>query len=443
MAPAPPPPPARLFVRPPWRRAQEVAAALRSETLGGLLLLAGAVVALVWANSPWKAGYNTFVHARFGPEALHLELTVGQWAADGLLAVFFFVVGLELKREFVEGELRSPSRAVLPIVAAVGGMVGPVVVYLAVNTLAAGGTTRGWAVPMATDIAFAVAVLAIISTHLPAGLRSFLLTLAVVDDLLSVVVIAVFFSGHLSPLPLLGSLAVIALFGLLTHRRITAWWLLVPLGLAAWALMHASGVHATIAGVLLGFAVPARPSAGGTTSLSERFDHRWRPLSAGVAVPLFALASAGVPLSGGLAATLRDPAGLGVGLGLVVGKLVGVFSATYLLARFTRATLDEELSWWDVLGLSLLAGIGFTVALLIGGLAFAAGTAREDHVKTAILLGSVVSAVLAAVVLRWRNGVYRRLCAVETVDADQEGVPTCTGCPAVPEDDCPGDVDRS
>jgi NhaA family Na+:H+ antiporter len=396
---------------------------LRSETLGGLLLLAGAVVALVWVNSPWRAGYATFTGVRFGPGALHLDLTVAQWASDGLLAVFFFVVGLELKREFVEGELRSPSRAVLPIVAAVGGMIGPVVVYLAVNSLVSGGTTRGWAVPMATDIAFAVAVLAIISTHLPAGLRSFLLTLAVVDDLLAVVVIAVFFSDHLSPLPLIASLAVIALFGVLTRRRITSWWLLVPLGLVAWALMHASGIHATIAGVLLGFAVPARAAKGEEVSLSERFEHRWRPVSAGIAVPLFALVSAGVSLSGGLGATLRDPAGLGVGVGLVIGKLLGVFSATYLLARFTRATLDEELSWWDVLGLSLLAGIGFTVSLLIGELAFPPGTAREDHVKTAILLGSLTSALLAAVVLRWRNRVYKRLCAQEAADADQDRIP--------------------
>ena len=423
MAPASSPPPARLFIRPSWQRAQEVAAALRSETLGGLLLLAGAVIALVWVNSPWKAGYATFTGVRFGPEALHLDLTVGQWASDGLLAVFFFVVGLELKREFVEGELRSPSRAILPIIAAVGGMIGPVVVYLTVNVLVSGGTTRGWAVPMATDIAFAVAVLAIISTHLPAGLRSFLLTLAVVDDLLSVMVIAVFFSDHLSVLPLVGSFAVIALFGVLTRRRITSWWLLVPLGLVAWALMHASGVHATIAGVLLGFAVPARPAGGEKVSLSERFEHRWRPVSAGIAVPLFALVSAGVSLSGGLGATLRDPAGLGVGVGLVIGKLIGVFGATYLLARFTRATLDEELSWWDVLGLSLLAGIGFTVSLLIGELAFAPGTEREDHVKTAILLGSVTSALLAALVLRWRNRVYKRLCAEEAVDADQDGIP--------------------
>ncbi|MFI6348035.1 Na+/H+ antiporter NhaA [Streptomyces sp. NPDC050560] len=414
MAPLPPRPPSvprRLFVRPGARRAREVASALRSETVGGLLLLVAAAAALIWANTPWKGGYEALVGARFGPAALHLELSVAQWASDGLLAVFFFVVGLELKREFTEGDLRRPSRAVLPIVAAVGGMAGPVALYLAVNAVADGGTARGWAVPMATDIAFAVAVLAVTSTHLPAGLRSFLLTLAVVDDLLSVVVIAVFFSGRISPLPLLGALAAVAAFGLLTRARTTRWWLLVPLALAAWALMHASGVHATVAGVLLGFSVPARTGPGGETSLAERFEHRWRPVSAGLGVPLFALVSAGVSLSGGLGGTLRDPVGLGVGVGLVVGKLVGVFGATWLLARFTRATLDEELSWWDVFGLSLLAGIGFTVSLLIGELAFTPGTAHAEHTKIAILLGSTVSALLAALVLRRRNRVYRDLAA--------------------------------
>lgn len=421
----------RLFARPSWAQTQAVAAVLRSETVGGLLLLAGTVVALLWVNSPWKGGYAAFTDATFGPTGLRLHLSVGQWASDGLLAVFFFVVGLELKREFVAGELRSPRRAALPIIAAVGGMIGPVIVYTLVNTTIDGGTPHGWAVPMATDIAFAVAVLAIISTHLPAGLRSFLLTLAVVDDLLSVVVIAVFFAGHISVRPLLGSFAVIALFGVLARRRITHWWVLGPLGVVAWALMHASGVHATVAGVLLGFSVPAVAGPGERVSVSERFGHRWLPVSAGLAVPLFALVSAGVSLSGGPGPTLADPVGLGVGLGLVVGKVIGVFGSTYLLARFTRATLDSELSWWDVLGLSLLAGVGFTVSLLIGELAFAPGTPREDHIKTAILLGSLTSASLASIVLRWRNRLYRRLCAEEETDMDNHGVPDA--CQRPPE----------
>lgn len=410
-------------MRPTWRRAQAVASALRNETIGGLLLLLAALVALAWANSPWKAGYAAFTGMRVGPSWLHLDLSMAEWASDGLLAVFFFVVGLELKREFVDGDLRFLHRAALPIVAAVGGMVGPILVYLGVNAVMSGGTAAGWAVPMATDIAFAVAVLAIISTHLPASLRSFLLTLAVVDDLLAVVVIAVFFTGSISVLPLAGALVVIAAFGALTRVRITSWWLLLPLGVLAWALMHASGIHATIAGVLLGFAVPARADSTEPQSLSERFEHRWRPISAGVAVPVFALMAAGVSLAGGgLTGTLTDPAGVGVGLGMVVGKLLGIFGATYLLARFTRATLDEELSWWDVLGIALLGGVGFTISLLIAELAFHPGV-RQNHVKTAILLGSVASALLAALILRWRNRVYRRLCALESIDADHDGIP--------------------
>ncbi|MEW2521684.1 Na+/H+ antiporter NhaA [Actinacidiphila alni] len=405
----------RLFARLDRAGARALAVALRGETVGGLLLLAGAVIALVWANSPWKSGYASFTDATFGPRGLDLRLSVRQWASDGLLAVFFFVTGLELKREFVAGDLRSPRRAALPILAAVGGMIGPVIVYLLVNTTMSGGTPDGWAVPMATDIAFAVAVLAVVSTHLPSGLRSFLLTLAVVDDLLSVLVIAVVFAGHISLWPLLGSFAAVVVFGLLARRGVTRWWILGPLGVAAWALMHASGVHATIAGVLLGFAVPALSGQGGRTSLAERFGYRWRPVSAGFVVPLFSLVSAGVSLSGGLGPTLRDPVGLGVGLGLVVGKLIGVFGSTYLLARFTRATLDAGLSWWDVLGISLLAGVGFTVSMLVGELSFDPGTAPEIHVKTAILLGSLTSALLATAVLRRRDRLYRRLAATATV----------------------------
>ncbi|MEX5707706.1 Na+/H+ antiporter NhaA [Parafrankia sp. FMc6] len=414
----------RLLARPTWPQARYVAGILRSETVGGLLLLAGAVVALVWANSPWRDAYATVVHTGVGPASLHLHLDLEHWAADGLLAIFFFVVGLELKREFVLGDLRSPSRAALPIVAALGGMLVPALIYTLVNGLAVDGSPEGWAVPTATDIAFAVAVLAIITTHLPAALRSFLLTLAVVDDLLAIVIIAVFFTDRLSPAPLAGSLAVIAVFALLVNRGVTRWWLLIPLALVAWALMHTSGVHATIAGVLLGFAVPARPRSGEHAGMSERFEHAWRPVSAGVAVPVFALVAAGVSLAGGgVGAALADPAGLGVVMGLLLGKPIGVIGATVLLARFTRAELDPDLSWWDVAGVAVLAGVGFTVSLLIGELAFGADTAENDHVKAAILIGSLASALLASIVLRARNRVYRRLAEREAVDRDADGIP--------------------
>ncbi|MFI7650128.1 Na+/H+ antiporter NhaA [Micromonospora sp. NPDC049460] len=416
----------RLFSRTSWPEARFLADVLRTETVGGGLLLLGAVIALVWANSPWESAYQTLGGwvPWAGGAALHLDLSLSAWAADGLLAVFFFVVGLELKREFVVGELRDPRRAALPVIAAVGGMALPALIYVAVNLAAGGDGLRGWAIPTATDIAFALAVLAIIGSHLPQGLRAFLLTLAVVDDLLAITVIAIFYTDDFSPLPLLAALAPIALFGLLVQRRRTWWWALIPLAVAAWTLVHASGVHATVAGVLLGFTVPVLGRDGDTHGLAEHLEHRWRPVSAGFAVPVFAFFAAGVSLRGAdLGAIVTDPIVIGVVAGLVVGKAVGIFGSTFLLARFTRARLDEDITWADLLGVALLAGVGFTVSLLIGELAFGAGSAADDNVKAAVLTGSVIAALLAAVVLVRRNAAYRRIAEAEAVDADRDGVP--------------------
>ena len=419
-----------LFVRGTWSEDSRVAELLRKETVGGALLLIATVVALLWANSPAADSYDALRAFQVGPAALHLHLSLGAWAADGLLAVFFFVVGLELKREFVAGDLRDPRRAALPILAAAGGMVLPALVFLAVNASAGGGALRGWAIPTATDIAFALAVLAVISTHLPTGLRTFLLTLAVVDDLFAITIIAVFYTRDLAPLYLLGALVPLALFTVLVQRRIRTWWLLLPLAVLTWALVHASGVHATVAGVLLGFAVPVVRSAaaGGPDAgpgLAEHFERRFRPLSAGVAVPIFALFAAGVTIGGvsGLVDSLTDRVALGIIAGLVVGKTVGIFGATYLMARFTRADLDENLRWVDVLGLSVLAGVGFTVSLLIGELAFGVGSERDEHVKVAVLAGSLLAAVIATGILRTRNRAYRRLHLEEQADADGDGTP--------------------
>src|ERR1044071_3737031 len=246
----------RLLTRGTWPEAKRFAETLRQETVGGVLLLIAAGAALVWANSPWSRSYDALSEFTFGPEALHLNLSVSVWAADGLLAIFFFVVGLELKREFVAGDLRDPRRAALPILAAVGGMLVPASIFVVINI--AGGHPEnlvGWAVPTATDIAFALAVLAVLSTHLPTALRTFLLTLAVVDDLLAITVIAVFSTDHLSLGPLALALIPGGLFALAVQRGVNRWWLLVPLALATWALVHASGVHATVAGVVLGFPV--------------------------------------------------------------------------------------------------------------------------------------------------------------------------------------------
>jgi Na+:H+ antiporter, NhaA family len=405
-----------------WAEAQQVADALRTETVGGVLLLLAATTALLWANSPWRAGYAAMRETTFGPTALHLHLNLAQWAADGLLAVFFFVAGLELKRELVVGDLRDPARAVLPVVAALVGVLVPAAIYLAL-TLDAGPAVRGWAVPTATDIAFALAALAVIGSHLPSALRSFLLTLAVVDDLLAITIIAVFYTADLALVLLLLAGIALAGFGALIRRRTHRWMAVAP-AVLTWGLVHASGVHATVAGVLLALTVPVRPRCGGSVSVAQHLEHRIRPFSAAVAVPVFALLAAGVTLvGGGLGAALGDPASVAVVVALVCGKPIGVLGATWATARFTRAELDDDLAWADVLGVSLLAGIGFTVSLLIGDLAFGAGSARDDHVKAAVLVGSLLSALLAAVVLRRRERHYRRIAQDESRDDDGDGVP--------------------
>jgi NhaA family Na+:H+ antiporter len=413
-----------ILSRGSWAEARRMADVLRKETIGGALLLAAATVALAWANSPWAHRYEAMTGFTLGPSALHLNLSMAEWAADGLLAIFFFVAGLELKREFVAGDLRDPRRAAVPVAAAVGGVIVPALLYCLVNL---DGALRGWAIPTATDIAFALAVLAVLGRHLPTALRTFLLTLAVVDDLLAIAIIAVFYTAGLSVLPLLAAALPLAAFALLVQRRVRSWWLLLPLAFATWALVHASGVHATVAGVLLAFAVPVRrsPDAGPGLGLAEHFEHRFRPLSAAVAVPVFALLSAGVALGGldGLTEAITDPIAVGIIAGLVLGKPVGILAATWLTARFTRARLDTGLAWIDVAGLAVLSGTGFTVSLLIGELAFGIGSDAGDRVKVAVLLGSLTAAALAAVVLRLRNRTYRLLHEAEAADRDHDGVP--------------------
>ncbi len=423
-----------IFRRQTWTETQFVTNALRTETIGGAILLFAAVLALVFANTPLRDFYESLRDAEIGIEWGGLTLSVGHWASDGLLAIFFFVAGLELKREFIVGELKTVARAAVPVTAAFGGVLMPALVFLGVVTVlgADSDAYRGWAIPTATDIAFALAVLAVISTHLPSGLRSFLLTLAVVDDLIAITIIAIFYTSDLDATALLLALVPLALFAGLTQRRITHWWLLLPLAFATWTLVHASGVHATVAGVLLGLVVPVKPrkSVPGISTLSRqtdvahRFEHRLRPISAGIAVPIFAFFSSGVAfLGGGFTAAIGDEVAVGVVLALILGKLVGVFGTTYLMARFTSAHLDENLAWRDVAGLALLTGVGFTVSLLVGELAFGAGSDRDEHIKIGILFGSITAALLASVVLGSRNRVYRQIAEQESVDENHDGVP--------------------
>ncbi|MEU2714574.1 Na+/H+ antiporter NhaA [Streptomyces sp. NPDC007205] len=401
-----------------------VADALRTETVGGVLLLLASVAALIWANIPaLRDGYESVGHFHFGPGVLGLNLSVAHWAADGLLAVFFFVAGIELKRELVAGDLRDPRAAVLPVVAALCGMAVPALVY-ALTNLTGHGSMQGWAVPTATDIAFALAVLAVIGTSLPSSLRAFLLTLAVVDDLFAILIIAVFFTDRLDFAALGGAAAGLVVFWLLLRKGVRGWYVYVPLAVVIWALMYNSGVHATIAGVAMGLMLRCTPREGEQHSPGEHIEHLARPLSAGLAVPLFALFSAGVTVSGGaLGDVFTKPETLGVVLGLVLGKTLGIFGGTWLTVRFTRASLSEDLAWADVFAVASLAGIGFTVSLLIGELAFAGDAVLTDEVKAAVLTGSLIAALCATVLLKIRNAKYRRLCEEEERDEDLDGIP--------------------
>ncbi|MCC9205453.1 Na+/H+ antiporter NhaA [Arthrobacter sp. zg-Y769] len=415
---------------------------LRKETVGGILLLIATVAALIWANSPAADTYFAVRDFEFGYEPWHLKLSIGTWAADGLLAIFFFLVGLELKKEFIAGDLRDIKQAIVPIAAAVGGVIVPALIYVAVNMIAGSDGLRGWAIPTATDIAFALAVLAVISSHLPSALRIFLLTLAVVDDLIAIAIIAFFYSEDVHLSYLLWMLLPLAAFTLLVQRvprffgthGWAAWVILLPLGIATWALMHASGVHATVAGVLLGFAVPVLrrdaernklPASPERPGLSEIFEHRFRPISTGFAVPIFAFFSAGVALGGfsGVGAALTDPVALGIILGLVVGKPIGILLTTWAVTAGTRAKLDPDVRWVDLAGIGILGGIGFTVSLLVNDLSFDVGTLHNDDAKVGILMASVLAALLASALLTARNRRYRLIEAEDRRDDDQDGIP--------------------
>ncbi|MDQ0863847.1 Na+/H+ antiporter NhaA [Arthrobacter globiformis] len=426
-----------VFGRGSYAEALRIGAILRKETVGGALLVVAAVVALFWANSPLAESYFALRDFRIGYEPWHLNLSLGAWAADGLLAIFFFLVGLELKREFVAGDLRQISKSIVPIAAAVGGVAVPAVIYALVN-LSSPEMLRGWAIPTATDIAFAVAVLAIIGSHLPSALRIFLLTLAVVDDLIAISIIAIFYSSDIQPGPLLLALIPLGLYTFLAQkyrrffgsRLVAAWLILLPLGIATWTLVHASGIHATVAGVLLGFAVPVIRSqaSGGPEAgpgLAETFEHRFRPISAGIAVPIFAFFSAGVAVGGweGLVSALTDPVTLGIILALVLGKPAGILGTTWVLTKATRARLDDSFKWIDIFGVSVLAGIGFTVSLLVAELSFGHGSIYDDHAKVGILTASLIAALLAAAVLSTRNRQYRLAEAAEEIDSDHDGIP--------------------
>ncbi len=398
----------------PARARDAILEFLSDEVKAGLLVIGIALVALLVSNSPLAHAYEELSHAHFGPSALGLDLTIHEWAADGLLTIFFFVVGLELKTEFVTGALRDLREAALPMIAAAFGMIGPALVYTGVQFAFGSDAWSGWAVPTATDIAFAVAILSIFGRGLPPAARTFLLTLAVVDDLLAIIVIAVFFSSGIDVLALAGALAVIGIFALLTNRGVRSPWILIPVGVVAWALMANSGVHATIAGVALGLVVPAKRSRAG--QMTHDFAEAVGPWSAGLALPVFAFFAAGVPVlgaEGGILGALADPVTIGVALALPLGKLLGIWGSVAGLTRWTRLRLGHGVDLPDVAAMGLLAGIGFTVAMLIGGLAFTDEIA-VFHARFGVILGTFAAAVLGALALRARLKVRVRGDAAHT-----------------------------
>ncbi|MEI7442654.1 MAG: Na+/H+ antiporter NhaA [Actinomycetes bacterium] len=376
--------------------------ALREETTGGLLLIATSLLALVLANSPLSKYYESFTTFKFGPESLHLNLTVAQWAADFLLAVFFFVVGNELKHEMVKGSLSDPREALVPIVAALSGMTLAATIFLTLNH--GEPAASAWGIPISTDVAFALAVLALAGRGLPLELRSFLLTVAVVNDLCAISVIAIFYDQGFHLLEFIFAIVSIAIFAILQRRYITSFWLSIPLALNAWYWMYQSGIHATIAGVALGLSMNVQAKSGQGQSQADRAEHILRPISAGVCVPIFAFTSIGIALeSGALSQMLHAHLTQGILFGLVIGQPVGVTVGAFLTTKLTKGSLNPLLSWWDVLTVGMLAAIGFTVALLVSEVSFHDDAQLLSTAKFGIALTNIVAITFAVVAVRLRN----------------------------------------
>ena len=378
---------------------------LRNETVGGALLLLAALTALIVVNSPVAGWFIELSNSRIGPEFLHLNLSISTWAADALLAVFFFAAGIELKHELVHGSLKEKTQALVPVVAALGGMLLPAFIFLTINL--GQPTAVGWGIPMATDIAFALAILAVVGRQLPIELRAFLLTLAVVDDLGAIIVIAIFYSSKFALLPLVAAVFLLILFGVMQKRSIKGWYLYTPLAVLIWYFVHESGVHATVAGIAMGLLMNMTKKPGEDQSAGDRVLHLVHPYSAAIAVPIFAFFASGASLQNfDLSKILQSPLALGVILGLVVGKPIGVFLGAFLAARFTNAELSKEISWWDIAAIGSLAGVGFTVSLLISELAFKHAGEQAQLGVIAVLLASLISGVIASILLTIRRRRY-------------------------------------
>jgi NhaA family Na+:H+ antiporter len=372
---------------------------LSDEAAGGIVLMAAAALAIIAANSPLADAYFHLLHAETGPVLAPKlgSMTVHLWINDALMAVFFLLVGLEIKRELVGGELASPEKRRLPVIAAIAGMAVPALLYLAV-TGGAAEVRSGWAIPAATDIAFAIGVLTLAGPRVPASLKLFLTTVAIVDDMGAVAIIALFYTHGLA-LAALGGAAAVAL-GLFALNRLGVkrlWPYLIGFA-ALWLLVLLSGVHATIAGVVTAMLIPG--GGEGEQTPLHRLEHALSPWVAFAIVPLFGFANAGVSLAGSSLATLAQPLVLGIALALFFGKQIGIFAAIRVAAALTFAQPPEGASWRQVYGVALLCGIGFTMSLFIGGLAFPGNAAMIDQVKIGVLLGSIASALTGYAVLR-------------------------------------------
>ena len=369
---------------------------LSGESSGGIVLMAAAAFALLIANSPLAASYEQALHTYLGP------LSLEHWINDALMALFFLLVGLEIKREMIDGQLSTWSRRVLPGVCAAGGMAVPALIFYSLN-MHEPDTIRGWAIPTATDIAFALGVMSLLGRRVPASLKVFLAALAIIDDLGAVLIIALFYSAGIS-LPDLGAAAVVlvVLFAL-NRRGVDKLWPYLLLGVVLWVFVYRSGIHATLAGVALALTIPLRRKAGSPDDLAysplHRLEHRLGNLVPFVVVPVFGFANAGVSLWGLAPQALTDPLTLGVAGGLVVGKLVGVFGGAVLMIKLGFADLPPQASWRQLFGTALLCGIGFTMSLFIGLLAFAGQPILQEEVKLGILGGSAVAGVLGTIVL--------------------------------------------
>jgi NhaA family Na+:H+ antiporter len=367
-----------------------------SEASGGIILMIAAVLALIVANSPLADTYFAALHAYVGP------LSLSHWINDGLMAVFFLLVGLEIKREMLDGQLSTWPRRILPGIAAAGGMAAPALIYVALN-LDNPGALRGWAIPTATDIAFALGVLSLLGSRVPASLKVFLTALAIIDDLGAVIIIALFYTSGLSLAYLAGAFAVLGFLFVLNRMGVLSLLPYAVLGVVLWFLVLKSGVHATLAGVALALTIPLRTAPGITHDLEvsplHRMEHALHKVVPFFVIPIFGFANAGVSFVGLSLASLVEPLTLGVTGGLVLGKLIGVFGSAALTIRLGWADLPANANWMQLLGVSLLCGIGFTMSLFIGLLAFADSVALQDAVKVGILAGSFLAAVIGSTVL--------------------------------------------